>query len=192
MAFGLLLGLLAYYFVARTVSRAIEKRTGRPWARYLAIAIFWLIPTWDILPGWMYFSHVCEQEGGQKILKTVELPDEYFFKPGEIVDSQESQLGHAYIAKGGELKLAKVRPLFTISRKEETLSGQFHVDRLINSLAHKQTGEVLATATTIKFYGGWVQDTISGHTSPALCPDDNFEIHGNSLWNNALKRQQLN
>jgi len=190
MALGLLLGLLAYYFVARTVSRTIEKGTGRPWARYLAIAIFWLIPTWDILPGWMYFSHVCEQEGGQKILKTVELPDEYFFKPGEIVDTQESQLGHAYIAKGGELKLARVRQLFADPSRQEHVSQLLHVDRYTTVLQDKQTSEILATATTVEFYGGWAQNLISEHSPSALCPDDNFKIQGNSLWENTLKRQQ--
>jgi hypothetical protein len=189
MGLALVLALLGYYFVARITSRAIEKRTGRPWARYLAISVFWLIPTWDILPGWLYFTHVCEQEGGQKIFKTVELPDEYFFKPRELDQSRHDQFGHAYVAKGNELKIEKARGLFGTSRKEETLSRQFHVARVTNSLRDDQSGEILAAATTIEFYGGWVQDTISNHTAPALCPDDNFEIHGDTLWTNTLKRQ---
>lgn len=100
MGLALLLVFLGYYGVAHVVSRAIGKRTGSQRARYVAIAVFWLIPTWDILPGWLYFSRICEQEGGQKIFKRVELPDEYFFKPGELDQSRPDQFGHAYVAKG--------------------------------------------------------------------------------------------
>ena len=80
--------------------------------------------------------------------------------------------------------------MFVDPSRHEPVSRLFHVDSYTTFLKDKQTDEILATATTIEFYGGWVQNLISEHSPSALCPDDNFEIQGNSLWNNTFKRQQ--
>jgi len=76
MGFAVLLALIAYFFLARAVAKAVAKRTGSKKAKYAAIAVFVLIPTWDIIPGWLYFEYLCQKEGGQKIYKTVELPND--------------------------------------------------------------------------------------------------------------------
>src|SRR5438445_10275202 len=55
MGLAVLLGLIAYIFLARAVARAVEKKTGSKKAKYAAIAIFVLIPTWKNKKGTDYF-----------------------------------------------------------------------------------------------------------------------------------------
>src|SRR5437773_872909 len=114
MGFGILLGVIAYFFLANGVAKAVEKKTGNNKPRYITITIFVLIPTWDIIPGWLYFAYLCNTAGGQKIYKTVELSHEYFLKAGEPDRSQRS--GHGDIAKavGGELKRDKIHERYVI------------------------------------------------------------------------------
>src|SRR5436309_15436428 len=105
MGFGILLGLIAYFFLAKAVAKAVEKKTGNKKARYITITIFVLIPTWDIVPGWLYFAYLCNTEGGQKIYKTVEVGPQYFLKLGER-DRSKSNVPPAL---GGEINWAKLR-----------------------------------------------------------------------------------
>src|SRR5206468_2401208 len=99
MGFGILLGLIAYFFLAKAVVKAVEKRTGSKKAKYAAIAVFVLIPTWDIVPSWLYFEYLCQTEGGQKIYKAVELPEEFLLKAGELDRSRNDFAS----GKGGEI-----------------------------------------------------------------------------------------
>jgi hypothetical protein len=82
--FGLvvLLALGLYVYLAKVAVRFVGKRTQNKLAKYATIAVFVLIPTWDIIPGWLYFNHLCK-EAGVKVLKTVEVDKSYFLPNGE-------------------------------------------------------------------------------------------------------------
>ncbi len=75
---SILLAVVVYVWLARFVAKRIKNRT----AKYTVIAIFILIPTWDIIPGKLYFNHLCEKEAGLKIYKTVEGVEGYRVYPG--------------------------------------------------------------------------------------------------------------
>jgi hypothetical protein len=174
MGFGILLGLVAYYFLARAVAKAVEKKTGSKKAKYAAIAVFVLIPTWDILPGWLYFQYLCQMEGGQKIYKTVELPQEYFLKTGEVNPFRRDPAHPTKnaTAVGGELKRDKLIERYAVPHEwERYFSRLFHIDKVSTIVQDKQTGQTLGMATDFRYFGGWVSDFLSDHTSPIVCPE---------------------
>lgn len=73
---GFLLALILYVGLALFIGLFIRKRFKTPKAQSIAqvltLLIFLLIPTWDIIPGKIYFNHLCKTEGGVKIYRTVE------------------------------------------------------------------------------------------------------------------------
>lgn len=88
---GFLLALILYIALALAVSRWLPRALFKtPRAQIIAmmitLATFVLIPTWDIIPGKIYFNHLCETEGGLKIYKTVEGVE------GLYLDSADTQL----------------------------------------------------------------------------------------------------
>lgn len=65
---SILLAVAIYVWLAWFVTKHIVNRAEK----YTVIAIFILIPTWDVIPGKIYFNHLCKSEAGLKIYKTVE------------------------------------------------------------------------------------------------------------------------
>jgi hypothetical protein len=165
MGFFILLGLIAYVVLAKFVVSAIGKYTQSKAAKYVAIAAFVLIPTWDIIPGWLYFNHLCK-EAGVKVLKTVEVDRSYFLPNGE--PNQE------------RLKEAYPNP----AKLQEPFSPQFHIKRSSSLIQEKNTGEILGTATGFSYYGGWFNSYLFPEGPPSKCPD--YLVHG-ALWNEVIK-----
>jgi hypothetical protein len=67
---------------------AMTKKT----LQILCAAFVVLLPIWDMSPSPMYFQHLCEQEAGMKIPKTVELDQSYFRPDGKGVGDQASSM----------------------------------------------------------------------------------------------------
>lgn len=76
IALGMLLVFVVYVavalFVAWFLARQFDSQKAKTTAVVSSLLVFALIPTWDILPGRLYFNHLCETEGGLKVYKTVE------------------------------------------------------------------------------------------------------------------------
>ena len=187
MGFAVLLALIAYFFLAKAVAKAVEKKTGSTKAKYVAIAVFVLIPTWDIVPGWLYFEYLCQTEGRQKIYKTVELPPEYFLKAGEPDRSRRGAHGDVAIASGGELNRDKVLDRYSNENNlDRDFSTLFHIAKSQSSIHERETGKLLGTATSFWYYGGWLLDESNDHGSLTICPTDGHFIHGN-LWHKVFR-----
>jgi hypothetical protein len=151
LGLAVLLALIAYVFLARAVAKAVEKKTGSKRAKYAAIAVFVLIPTWDVFPGWLYFNHLCEKEGGIKVLKTVEV-DKSFFMPNGQPD--EKQLSSS----------------FTVVHKDDReYSPVFHIAKFETVLHDKQTNEVLGVDVHLAHYGGWLKANLLPEGSSTRC-----------------------
>ena len=69
MSFFILLGVIASIVLAKLIVKAIGRYSQSKVAKYVAITAFVLIPTWDIIPGELYFAYVCKQQAGTKIFK---------------------------------------------------------------------------------------------------------------------------
>jgi hypothetical protein len=180
MGFAVLLGLIAYFFLAKAVARALEKKTGSKRAKFATIAIFVLIPIWDIIPGWLYFANLCQTEAGLKIYKTVELGPQYILKPGEPDRSKSS----VPPAVGGEINWAKLREdrYANPIERDEDFSKVFHIVKNSSFIRDKQTSELLGSATSFLYYGGWLINNLGLHVSPWECPNSPSEkgyVHSN-------------
>src|SRR5437879_3100532 len=105
MGLAILLALIAYVVLAKSIVKSVEKRTGSKKMKYLAVAVLVLIPTGDIIPGWLYFAYLCQTQSGLKIYKTVALGPQYILRPGQP-DRSKSGVPPAM---GGEIDWARLR-----------------------------------------------------------------------------------
>lgn len=153
MGFFILLGLIAYVVLAKFIVRAIGKYSGSKAAKYCAIAVFVLIPTWDIVPGWLYFSHLCEKEGGIKVFKAAEVDKSYFQANGQPDENKLS-----------------MSSMFTVLHKDNReYSPIFHIAKFESVLHDKQANEVLAVDVHLAHYGGWLYAYLFPQGPPAKC-----------------------
>lgn len=153
--FGLavLVVLGVYAYVAKAVAQFVGKRTESKLAKYATIAVFVLIPTWDIIPAQIYFSHLCEKEGGIKVFKTAEVDKSYFTPNGQPDEKKLSMSSR-----------------FTIVRKDNReYSPIFHVAKFESILHDKQVNEVLAVDVHLVHYGGWLNAYLFPQGPPAKC-----------------------
>ena len=172
MGFGILIGLIVYFFLAKAVAKAVEKKTGSKKAKYVAIAIFVLIPTWDIIPGYVYFNYLCEKEAGVKVFKAVEVDKTYFMGNGQP----------------DERKLAdRFTQPFKLDRD---FSSLFHIGKRESVIQDKQTGEIFGTASDLLYYGGWLQAGLSDNRASRTCPVYLGHTAHAVIWQKVFKLRQ--
>jgi hypothetical protein len=112
-----------------------------------------LIPTWDIIPGWLYFNHLCAKEGGIKVFKTVEVDKSYFQPSGQVDEKKLSSSSN-----------------FVIEHKDDRrYSPIFHIAKFESVLQDKQTSEVLGIDVHLLHYGGWLNAYLFPQGSPSKC-----------------------
>jgi hypothetical protein len=160
--------LIGYVITAWVVIKRLPNKK----AKWIALAIFILIPTWDEILGRIYFKHLCETEGGGQTFKTVEVGKEFFLKPGEIDMGTAGRLP----AKGGELNIKKIEGNFPVIRKSTEISKILKIKKSEISITEKATGNVLAKHTNFGYFGGWVARHSVAHVTGIRCslPDDSY------------------
>lgn len=153
---SILLAVVIYVWLARFVTKRIANQA----AKYIAIALFTLIPTWDIIPGKLYFNHLCESEAGVKIFETMELPAEYWDQQGKPrFFNEHGYLDNKFLADhldGGGGRI-------------EHYSSAFAIDKVTSPIKEKVSQKVLAEITTFGFWGGWVSRNFIPHNTAASC-----------------------
>ena len=168
----IIVGALAFYlaivlFTTNLLIRKVNTKSAK-WSVGLACGlVFLLIPTWDEIAGRIYFYHLCKTVGGQKIMKTVELGDEFFLKPGEIDANTAGRLP----AKGGELNHGKLKQKFSTVNSSESVSKRFRIEKNVRTIKNLQTGELLATNTRLYYFKGWLINSTGLHVSGEICPE---------------------
>jgi hypothetical protein len=83
----ILLGIGVTVLLVKLAGRIGAQRTGKRVVTALGTLTFLLIPTWDFLPGWLHFKHLCETEAGSRIYKTVDRVE------GFLLSRKHSQQG---------------------------------------------------------------------------------------------------
>lgn len=165
-----LLAVVIYVWLARLVAKRIKSKT----AKYSVIAIFILIPTWDIVPGKLYLNYLCKNKAGVKVYQTVELPPEYWDEQGQPkFFNEQGYLDHKFLTDkldGG-------------GGRVERYSSVFAIDKITSPVKEKGSRKVLAEVTTFGFWGGWVSRNLSPHNTAASCefidaPNFNRNFYG--------------
>jgi hypothetical protein len=166
---GLVLALVVYYYLARFALKMVSKFYPGKLAKYVAIAVFVLIPTWDIIPGQLYFSYLCRTQAGTKVFKTVEVDKTYFLKSGQ---PDEERLRDQYEG---------------IIKVDRQFSRLFHIAKIQSSVRDKRSNEVLGTATDLANYGGWINANLFPQGPPDTCPKSpNHSLHA-IIWREVIK-----
>lgn len=192
--------LLAYIAIAAGIAVLAKGK----W-RVLVIAVFVLIPTWDIIPGKIALDRLCEKEGGIKIYRSVNGVEGFLSVDGKAYEEYFTRYGYKYVeiarekrdprtAKAVGIEYARVTLGDDGKLKEETIDkprsqysykkaprigeGQveFGIVRNIDSIVDLRTNETLASRTEIYWTGSWLQR----YGSPILgfggyCDKDRFE-----------------
>jgi hypothetical protein len=174
---ALLLALALYVLLARVVVRMIGllsricafTTAATKALQTVCVAFFVLLPTWDIIPGRVYFNHLCK-EAGVKVFKTVKVDKSYFLPNGE--PNQD------------KLKELFLNPAIL----QQPFSPQFHIRKSTSLIQEKTTGEILGTATGFSYLGGWLNVYLLPEGPPSKCPD--YLVHGR-LWNRVIKPDSL-
>jgi hypothetical protein len=175
LLFGLMLYILLIWFAVRAVGwlanilafTTVTKRV----LQVLCAAFFVLLPTWDIIPSRMYFQHLCEQEAGVKVRRTVEVDQSYF-------------------TADGKPDYKKLLENYTqTSERDPGFSSWAHIVKVKGKILEKQTGEFLGTATDFVYYGGWLGSRIDAMSS-VTCPNHpNHGVHS-VIWQEIFKLKQ--
>ncbi len=171
MGFFVLLGFIAYVVLVKFFVSKIGKYSGSKIAKYVAIAVFVLIPIWDIIPGQLFFSHVCKQQAGVKAFKIVEIDRSYF-----MPDGQPDQTKLA-----GQFE----QP----DQLDKEFSTLFHIWKFESSIREKNTHEVLGTAISFSHGGGWLFTTLLPQGSKDTCPE-HHSAH-TDIWREVIKPKQV-
>ncbi len=155
IGFIALLAVVIYVWLARLVVKRLKSRT----AKYAVIALFILIPTWDIIPGKLYLNYLCENEAGFKVYQTVELPAEYWDGEGKPM---------FYDEKNGNLRLT----LNSIKWESRTQKYPLNLEKNISEMKEKNTGKILNERVLFTYWGGWISRNFSPHNTATSCGGD--------------------
>lgn len=153
---SILLVVFLYVWLARFVVRRIESRA----TKYIVIAIFILVPTWDVIPGKLYFNNLCAAEAGVKVYSTVKLPAEYWDEQGRPRFFNE----HGYLKHD-----FWENTLDGSGGRVERYSSFFAIDKDTSPVKERSSQRVLAEVTTFRHWGGWVSRNFSPHNTANSC-----------------------
>jgi hypothetical protein len=166
---GLLIVLILYAYLTKTTVRFVGTRTKSKLAKYVTLAVFILIPTWDIIPGRLYFHRLCQTEAGVKVYKTMEINQSYF-----TVDGKPD-------IKKLEEKYAQP------DRLDRNFSSIFHIAKSESAILDKQTGDVLGVATDFLYRGSWISTHILVDRGGTSCPAYPHSLVHNVIWGEVFK-----
>ncbi|HNC84023.1 MAG TPA: hypothetical protein PKV55_16205 [Nitrospira sp.] len=180
IALALLFALILYGVLAWSVIRALGwlgrvcvfPASSTRILQGITLALFLLMPTWDIIPGRLYFQHLCQTEAGIKVFRTVEVEQSYFKADGRPDDRK---LVGRYVQS---------------SKRTPDFSSWAHITKIEGAIQDKETGDLLGVATDFSYYGGWVEATIAP-MSPMTCPGyPNHVIH-DIIWKEIFKQRNM-
>lgn len=176
---SILLALIVYIGLARVIVRRLPNQK----AKYLGIAVAVLIPTWDVIPGKLYFSHLCENEAGLKVYKTVEGVEGYRVYPNAsgLVWQALEEYGYRFveIVDGNQLYRYTLDSSRQVIKQEISESiAKYGIDAEIKPLLwnvikveefvfDQRTKERLALRTTFSAHGNWLQVIFSPYLGGA-------------------------
>ncbi len=154
--FGLLiLGALILYIV---FAIWIVKRQKTKRAKWIAIAILVLIPTWDQLIGRVYFYTLCTTQGGVKVYSTVELPSEFFDEGGVAKFKPSKEKG----------VLSELMGKYTVTLEGDTISKLLRMEKDTFVVKDSTRNQILGSDTSFLYFGGWV--SFAAHRTADRCP----------------------
>lgn len=160
-----------YVGLALFVAKQVGKGSSSKFVKYTTIAVFVLIPTWDVIPGQLYHGHLCETEGGIKVFKTLEVDRTYFLPDGQPDEEKLRELIEEQVIT------------------DRDFSKILHITKDQISLFDRQAGVPIGTAVDFWYYGGWFMKMILPDASSRICPGYPHHTMPSSLWRKVVRSQ---
>ncbi len=171
---GLLVLVLVglYLWIAYVAVRKVPK----VWGKALALVVVVLIPTADAVYGRLKLKHLCETEGGMKIIKAVEGVEGFDVDSSSPTSEWLTKYGYQFVEgtslggkpmrlrRGSEGKILEEQNIVPQSRyRYEYSGGDFGAGYALAEyrIRDVQTNEILARNKNISYEGGWVERLIA-------------------------------
>jgi hypothetical protein len=169
---GLLMlsALVIYVWLARLAIKHTKNRI----LKYVVIVTFILIPTWDIIPGRLYFNHLCSTKAGAKIYRTVQLPAGYWDERGAARFSV-NQYDHNKMRYIFTDKRIVPAPGFEYTRVTSSFSEIFHIDEDVLRVIESEKGISLGEYFLFRYWGGWLAKNFSPHNTAVSCEANDLD-----------------
>jgi len=98
-----ILGVIAlYWWLANTIINKVYAKTQSLTKKRIAIAIFILIPTWDVILGYPIYWYLCATQSGVKIYKTVDNVEGFYVGELDVNYPYAPYKGYQYKDYKGE------------------------------------------------------------------------------------------
>lgn len=171
----MLVVLVVYLLVTIAVTRwivRIPKRASRKLiVGLVSLAVFALIPTWDMILGRMYFNRLCETEVGVQVYETVELDPKYFQKYAE--PNFFSSKSPNYFFKDHSLDEFFLENRYVIERERNRQHSElFNIAKRSYFVIDRKTDQTLGSETYFVYFGGWLVNktglVVTGETCPLM------------------------
>lgn len=183
-----LLVLAIYVGAAWFIVKALSSKK----AKYTVIAIFVLIPTWDIVPGWLYLQYLCKTEGGVKVYKSVEGVEGFFDKSQNMLGrdavmeygykfmegEEGAQLYRYSVGLNGQLLQEKIdEPTSKYGVQSSDHQLPFNITKHQYTIVDLPTQEKLAMSIAFYRAGNWVQNIAKPLLGGgAYCPSQHITL----------------
>lgn len=86
----MLIIIISYYYLSKYIVTKSFEAYGTKKAKYIAIAIMILIPTWDVVLGYPIYKYLCLTKSGVKIYKTIDNVEGFYI--GEVSNNDYPQI----------------------------------------------------------------------------------------------------
>ena len=192
--FLVLIGVILYFGVGIVLMILLYRllaKQGRSWRVRIGAAfalgfVVWAIPYGDHTVGKIYFNRLCNEEGGERIARTVEGVDGYmsvFGVPSRRPEDRGYRFYEDTVDKKGMTTRAMVNPdgsfvieknVAPISRyivKWNRTSDNVQIERITTTIEDRVSGETLARRTAFLHRGGWLMRSLEAMNAyGASCP----------------------
>lgn len=182
---SILLALAVYIWLAKWLAGQVASKK----AKILIIAAFVLIPTWDIVPDWLYLEHFCSTQAGITVLRQAQNIEGFRDSANlGIVDSALKTFGYRFV-EGKDARYVLDINGNVVKQELNSVSSRYEIRSQLNSplpltlymnewfIVDMKNDEILATMRAFYSFGGWVKKLMSpvlGH-GPRCDSVVNFE-----------------
>ena len=145
----------------------VSRRSGARYSKWkiwvAGLIVVFLIPTWDVILGRIYFHTLCKKHGGARIYEQVVLPAEYWREDGSPIFLDE---------KGNKVKSKLNEKYKTPFRAAKPLSKIFRIRSSQFPIIEVDSGRLLGAYTIYSYGGGWIINSAISSVRGIQCPSE--------------------
>ena len=159
----MLLVIILYCYLSKAVIAHYYQKHGTKKAKYLATAIMVLIPTWDMLPGYVTYHYLCETKPHVNIYRTVDNVEGFYYGIQDETYPQTPYEGYRFIDYKGR-KSGKYYRNYWVDNNtsEKCILPKYKYDRYAEAFGKGRCvvrDEIAESEVSQWQYGGEIEST---------------------------------